>query len=86
MSFFVYFVECSDKTIYCGFTNNLQTRISDHNNSNKGAKYTRTRRPVVLVYFEEFESKNDALKREHFLKSLTRREKIKIIESKDNLL
>ena len=72
--FFVYFLECRDKTFYCGYTNDLMKRIETHNKG-KGAKYTIKRRPVKLVYFEEFKTKSEAMKREYALKQLTRREK-----------
>lgn len=82
MSFYVYLVECSDKSLYCGYTINIQNRIKDHNFGNKGAKYTKNRRPVKLVYSEEFSSKNEALKREYRLKKLSRNEKLDLIMSK----
>ena len=75
---YVYILECSDKTLYCGWTNNLEKRISAHNSGN-GAKYTKPRRPVKLVYYEEFENKNDALKRECAIKKLSRNKKQKLI-------
>lgn len=77
--YFVYILECADKTFYIGITNNLQKRIFAHNNSATGAKYTRARRPVVLKYSEEIKNKSKlkslALKREFELKKLTRKEK-----------
>lgn len=75
---FVYILECSDKTLYCGWTNDLEKRILAHNSGN-GAKYTKSRRPVKLLYYEEFENKNDALKREYAIKKLKRSEKDKLI-------
>ena len=63
MAWFVYLLECSDKTIYCGITNNLEKRIDSHN-SKKGAKYTSSRTPVSLFYFEKVLDKSQALKRE----------------------
>ncbi|MDD3160037.1 MAG: GIY-YIG nuclease family protein [Candidatus ainarchaeum sp.] len=79
--FFVYFVKCKDNTLYCGYTNNLENRIKIHN-LGKGAKYTKKRLPVKLVYFEEFESKSEALKREYKLKQLKRLDKLNLINSK----
>jgi len=76
--FFVYFVQCRDNTFYCGYTNDLMKRIASHNNG-KGAKYTHKRRPVKLVYYEQFETKSEALKREYKLKQLSRKEKKEII-------
>jgi putative endonuclease len=69
--------------LYCGYTNNIEKRIKKHNDG-KGAKYTKTRLPVKLVYFEKFDSKSDALKREHYIKKLSRKEKLKIIHEKHN--
>jgi putative endonuclease len=76
---YTYIVECKDKTLYTGWTNNIEKRILDHNNG-KGAKYTKGRRPVTLVYLEEYETKQDAMKREYYLKKLKKEEKYKLIE------
>ena len=65
--FFVYLLLCSDNSLYCGWTNDLESRLAAHN-SGKGAKYTQSRRPVKLVYFEELESKSAAMTREWFIK------------------
>lgn len=75
---YAYLVQCADGTLYCGWTNHLKERIEAHN-SGKGAKYTRSRRPVKLVYYEEFESKEEAMRRESAIKRLTRQEKLKLI-------
>jgi putative endonuclease len=72
--FFVYIVECRDKTYYCGYTANLKKRIEAHN-ENKGAKYTRGRIPVRLVYYERFLTRSSALKREAEIKSFSRKVK-----------
>lgn len=77
---YTYIVECSDGTLYTGWTNNLDKRISAHN-SGTGAKYTKTRRPVMLVYYETFEDKKDAMRREYELKQLSRAHKIDLIRS-----
>lgn len=74
---YVYIVECSDGTLYTGWTNNLEKRVKDHNEG-KGAKYTKARRPVTLVYYEEFESKEEAMKREYAIKQMSRSEKLKL--------
>ena len=71
---YVYIVECSDHTFYTGWTNHLEERIQAHNEG-KGAKYTKARRPVQLIYFEEFETKQEAMKREYAIKQLSRRQK-----------
>lgn len=75
MSYYVYILKCADGTYYTGSTNNLEKRIHTHNNLKTGAKYTRVRRPVELVYQEKFETKNEALKREHAIKHLTHSQK-----------
>lgn len=71
---YVYIVECSDHTYYTGWTTNLERRIKAHNEGNE-AKYTKVRRPVKLIYFEEFVCKKQALKREYAIKQLTRKQK-----------
>jgi len=76
---YVYMLECSDGSLYTGWTNNLEKRIAAHNNG-KGAKYTRVRLPVKLVYYEEYEDKIEAMKREYEIKRLSRKEKVKLIK------
>jgi len=78
MSYYCYILLCSDKTLYCGYTNDLEKRVKTHNRG-KGAKYTRQRTPVKLVYSEEFKTKSEALKREHQIKKLSRKEKLKLL-------
>lgn len=75
---YVYILECSDKTYYTGWTKDLEKRINTHNNG-KGAKYTRGRRPVKLIYFENFNDKIEAMKREYEIKQMSRKEKEKLI-------
>lgn len=75
---YVYILKCSDGTLYTGYTNNLEKRLKVHN-SGKGAKYTRCRLPVELIYYEEYETKSEAMKREYIIKQLTREEKIKLV-------
>lgn len=77
--FYVYLLRCKDGSLYCGYTNNLERRIFDHNNSNTGAKYTKNKRPVVLVYKEEFNTKSAALRREIEIKKMTKSQKENII-------
>ena len=79
--FYVYIVECADNTLYCGYTNDLNSRINEHNLGKNGAKYTKTRRPVKLVYFEKFETKSEAMKREYQIKQLSRIQKQELINS-----
>jgi len=75
VSWYVYIVECHDRTYYTGITTDIARRISEHNHSPKGAKYTRARRPVVLCYHEKYEDKSAALKREIAIKKMKRTEK-----------
>ncbi|MEG2676061.1 MAG: GIY-YIG nuclease family protein [Clostridia bacterium] len=75
---YVYLLKCVDDTLYCGYTNNLQGRLKTHN-SGKGAKYTKSRLPVQIVYSETFDSKSDALKRECEIKKLSRKEKLQLV-------
>lgn len=77
---YTYIVKCSDDTLYTGYTNDIDHRLKMHNEK-KGAKYTRSRTPVELVYLEESDSKSQALKREAAIKKLTRQQKKKLIES-----
>lgn len=77
--YYVYIIRCSDNTLYTGYTNNLIKRIETHN-LRKGAKYTRGRTPVELVYHEEFNDKSEALKREHAIKKLSKIQKLKLIK------
>lgn len=77
---YVYLLRCADDTLYCGWTTNLEHRIRVHN-SGRGAKYTRSRTPVKLVYFEEFEDRQEALSREWHLKRLTREQKLALIRN-----
>ena len=75
---YTYILRCSDGTLYCGWTNNLEKRLKSHNEG-KGAKYTRGRGPVCLCYQEEAESYSAALRREIRIKRLTRAEKLALI-------
>ncbi|SHJ71566.1 putative endonuclease [Clostridium amylolyticum] len=75
---YVYILECGDNTLYTGWTNNLNKRIQTHAEG-KGAKYTRGRLPVKLVYFEKFEDKVSAQKREYAIKKLSKENKLKLL-------
>ena len=77
---YVYLLRCADDTLYCGWTTDLEHRVRVHN-SGRGAKYTRSRTPVKLVYFEEFEDRKEALSREWHLKHLSRAEKLRLAET-----
>ncbi len=74
-TWYVYVVECSDGTYYTGITTNIERRLTEHNSSALGARYTRSRRPVKLHYHETSSSRSDALKRELQIKKLSRRNK-----------
>ncbi len=76
---YVYMVMCADGSLYTGWTTDTEKRVAVHN-SEKGAKYTRGKRPVKLVYSERFDTKSEALKREWAIKRLSHDEKIKLIE------
>lgn len=78
--FYVYIIRCADGSFYCGYTTDVEKRFEKHK-SGKGAKYTRSHLPLEIVYIEEFESKSDALKRECEIKSMTRSQKEKLINS-----
>lgn len=79
--YYVYLIRCKDDTLYCGQTNNLEKRIEDHNLSKtKSAKYTRGRKPVVLVYFEQTRTLSQALKRECEIKKLTKAQKETLVQ------
>ena len=72
---FVYLVRCKDNSLYCGITKNLEKRINDHNTSQRGAKYTRSRRPVSLVWHTQASNRSSALRLEHRIKKLSKKEK-----------
>lgn len=79
--FFVYILECADKTLYVGSTNDLERRLHQHNNSKRGAHYTKIRRPVILKYSETFSNYKDARAREGEIKRLKRAGKLELINN-----
>ena len=81
--YFVYILECSDKTLYVGSTNNLEKRLREHNELKSGAHYTKIRRPVLLKYKEELPSLSDARKREAEIKKWTRQKKLDLLSSRN---
>lgn len=81
MSYFVYMLKCSDNTLYTGIATDVSRRLGEHNNSEKGAKYTKVRRPVELVYFEESENRSTASKREYEIKKMTREKKLELVNA-----
>ena len=82
MTWFMYVVQCSDGSLYTGATTDIHRRLKEHNGSPRGAKYTRSRRPVKLVYVKDCRDRFEALREEYRFKSLSRKEKLKIIEKK----
>ncbi|MBR6382879.1 MAG: GIY-YIG nuclease family protein [Lachnospiraceae bacterium] len=79
-AYYIYILECADNTLYTGYTNDLDNRLKAHN-AGKGAKYTKSRLPVKLVYSETFDDKKEAMSREWFIKHrLTREEKLELIK------
>jgi putative endonuclease len=78
---YTYLVMCRDKSLYCGWTNNIEDRVDKHNGIKKGgAKYTRCRRPVKLVYYEIHETRSLAMKRECAIKKLSRKKKLELMK------
>ena len=79
---YTYILKCKDGSLYTGWTNDLEQRVAAHN-TGKGAKYTKERRPVELVYFEEFETKEQAMKREYAIKQMARKDKLELVRRKE---
>ena len=78
---YTYLVRCADGSLYCGWTNRLEERVRAHNEG-KGAKYTKSRLPVELVYYEAFATKEEAMRREAAIKQMTRKEKLALFSGK----
>ena len=79
--YYTYIVECADRSLYTGYTTDVKARFRKHN-SGKGAKYTRSRLPVKLVYYEEYETKHEAMSREYYIKQMSRKSKLDLILQK----
>ncbi|MBO4456898.1 MAG: GIY-YIG nuclease family protein [Butyrivibrio sp.] len=79
---YTYILECADNSLYCGWTNDIEKRLADHN-AGKGAKYTKSRLPVKLLYFETFDTKEEAMSREWHIKRLKRKQKMALINGVD---
>ena len=79
----VYILRCADGSLYTGWTNDVEARIKAHNEGRGGAKYTRSRRPVTLVYWEDCGTKEQAMSREWHIKHLTREEKLALIAGQE---
>lgn len=77
---YTYILECRDGTYYTGWTNNLEKRLMDHTEG-RGAKYTKARIPVSLIYYEEFQTKEEAMRREYAIKHMNRNEKANLIKT-----
>lgn len=84
MTNYTYILRCKDGSLYTGWTNDLENRLKMHN-SGLGAKYTKGRGPCELVYFETFDNKNDALKREYAIKKLPKEKKEELIKRHGNI-
>ena len=80
MSYFIYILKCNDNTLYTGITKDITKRLEEHNTSSKGAKYTKARRPVKLLYQEASKNRSTASKREYAIKKLTRIKKLQLIK------
>ncbi|MEA1926241.1 MAG: GIY-YIG nuclease family protein [Patescibacteria group bacterium] len=78
--YYLYILECADKTLYAGITTDLQRRVAEHNDAKLGARYTSSRRPVKLVYSKKFKNRASASKKEAQIKKLTKLEKLKLIK------
>ena len=77
---YTYILKCKDGSLYTGWTKKLEKRVNDHNEG-RGAKYTKSRRPVELMYYETFATKEEAMSREYVIKQLTRKQKEILIQS-----
>jgi putative endonuclease len=82
MPYFTYILECADKSLYVGCTNNLKRRLSQHNNSKWGAHYTKIRRPVFIKHSEKFSTLLEARRRESEIKSWSRNKKLELVNHK----
>ena len=78
--YYVYIVQCADGTFYTGYTTDVKRRILEHNFSSRSAKYTRSRRPIKLLYKEEYDDLSSALRREHQIKRLSRSAKKALVD------
>lgn len=81
--YFTYILRCSDDSLYTGYTTDLEKRLQTHN-AGRGAKYTKARLPVEMVYHEEYATKEEAMRREAAIKKLTRKQKLELIKNQTN--
>ena len=77
---YTYMMKCADGTLYPGWTTSVEKRLKAHNEGKPGAKYTRAKRPVELVYYEGYATKEEAMSREYAIKQLTRKEKLALMD------
>ena len=77
---YTYMMKCADGTLYTGWTTSVEKRLKAHNEGKVGAKYTRAKRPVELVYYEGYATKEEAMSREYAIKQLTRKEKLALMD------
>lgn len=84
-SYFLYILKCADKTLYTGVTTDVARRVKEHNSSVLGAKYTRARRPVRLVYTKKYRTRSKASREEFRVKALSRKEKLALIRRPDRI-
>lgn len=77
---YTYMVKCSDDSLYTGWTNCLEKRLKAHNEGKNGAKYTKLKRPVTLVYYEGFGTKEEAMRREYQIKQFNRKQKLALMD------
>lgn len=78
---YTYIVKCADGSLYTGWTNDIEKRMKAHNEG-KGAKYTKSRRPVELIYYEEFQTKEEAMSQEYAIKHMTRKQKELLVKER----
>ena len=78
--YYLYLLRCADQTLYTGITVDLKRRVEEHNTSSLGAKYTRARRPVIMVYSEQFTNRSEASKAERLMKKLSHQKKLALIQ------
>jgi len=78
--YFIYILRCSDNSLYCGQTKDIKRRVQEHNSADSISKYTRSRRPVKLIYMEKYKTINEALKREFEIKKMTKIQKERLVK------
>lgn len=79
---YTYIVQCADGSLYTGWTTDLLRRLHEHNGTKAGAKYTHSKRPAELVFYERYETKQEAMRREYEIKQMDRRKKLELIHNR----